>query len=95
MDRELQTYYEEVIATTNTPGWALLVEDAKQDRDTLNSVAHIKDAEHLFRTQGRIRELDAFLAFKDNVRAAYTKLLAEAEGKFDEDIEVPNETEIV
>jgi hypothetical protein len=91
VDRELQTYYEEIIATTNTPGWALIVEDAVNDRDNLNSVPHIKDAQHLFTIQGRIRELDAFIAFKDQVRAGYTKLLAEAEAAGDE----PNEAEIV
>jgi hypothetical protein len=65
VDRDLQTYYEEVIATTNTPGWSFLVQDAIGDRTMLNSVPHIKDAEHLFVTKGRIRELDAFIAFKD------------------------------
>lgn len=87
MDRDLQEYYEAVIATTNTPGWEFLIEDAKSDRDTLNSVLHIKDAEHLYRTQGRIRELDAFIAFKDNARAAHTQLVAEAEA--------PGEAEVV
>ena len=89
MDRELQTYYEEVIATTNTPGWALIVEDAVKDRENLNSVPHIKDAEHLFVTKGRIRELDAFIGFKEAVRTAHTKLLAEAKD------EEPNEAEVV
>jgi len=94
MDRELQTYYEEVIATTNTPGWAHLVEDAISDRTMINSVPHIKDAQHLFTTQGRIRELDAFIAFKDTVRQGYEKLLAEKAETFDEGDE-PNEAEIV
>lgn len=93
MDRELQRYYEEVIATTNTPGWALIVEDAETDRGMLNSVPHIKDAEHLHRTQGRIRELDAFIAFKETVRAAYTKLVADA--KEEADVEATGEADIV
>jgi hypothetical protein len=92
VDRELQNYYEEVIATTNTPGWALIVEDAIKDRENLNSVLHVKDAQHLFTLQGRIRELDAFIGFKEAVRTAHTKLLADEEAAKSEE---PNEAEFV
>jgi hypothetical protein len=92
VDRDLQTYYEEVIATTNTPGWALLVEDAVKDRENLNSVPHVRDAEHLFKLQGRILELDTFIRFKETIRAGYDKLVAEAAA---EEVEEPNEAEFV
>jgi hypothetical protein len=53
------------------------VQDAISDRGMLDNVMSIKDAEHLFRTQGRIRELDAFIGQKDAIRASYEKLLAD------------------
>jgi hypothetical protein len=99
MDRELQTYYEALIETTNTPGWALMVADAERDRAMLNSVPHVKDAEHLFKTQGRILELDAFIRYKSTIRDGYEGLVAEeaaaAEARAAGEETEPDEAEIV
>ena len=98
MDQGLQEYYEECISTTNSKGWDYLVQDAIADRAMLDNVMSIKDAEHLHRTQGRIRELDAFIGQKGAIRASYEKLIAEekaiAEGR-DPNDEEPEVSEAI
>ena len=76
-EQDLHRYYEDVHYTMSTPGWAHLVEDAKESRNALANIMNVHTADDLHQRQGRLRELDTFIELKDTFKRAHTALLAE------------------
>lgn len=59
IDPDLQRYYEEVLATFKSPGWAFVVEDLTKMRDDYNKV---ENCGNLDLAKGRVDILNHVLA---------------------------------
>lgn len=76
-DPELQKYYDEFLATMNSPGWKLFLEDvAKADKD-YSDIGPIGNVEMLYFRKGQLDILRWIAGHKDFVERAYDMLLEE------------------
>jgi hypothetical protein len=73
---ELQRYYEEVLATLNTPGWKFLTEDFSQLASKLGDVRNVTD---LAKAKGQVDILDYVRALPTIMEKAYEEIKKAAE----------------
>jgi hypothetical protein len=73
---ELQKYYEEVLATLNTPGWKFLTEDFDKLASKLADVRNVSD---LAKAKGQVDILDYVRALPTIMEAAYAEVQKAAE----------------
>jgi hypothetical protein len=74
METKLRDYYEAVLATMATPGWALLMEDFQDMRDQASNITNIKTLERLYFTQGELSIIDLILGRRWVTRQAFDHL---------------------
>ena len=88
METKLRDYYEAVLATMATPGWALLMEDFQDMRDQASNITNISTLERLHFTKGELSILDLILGRRYVTRQAFEHLeKTEAlEGGYEEDL---------
>ena len=76
-DRDLQKYYEALLAMYSTPGWVYVTEDLQKIYDTGNSLEGIGSMEELHFRRGQIDIIRQIVAQPLVVRAAYDLMLME------------------
>lgn len=76
-DRNLQKYYEALLALYAMPGWKFVTEDLQKIYDAGNSLEGISSMEELHFRRGQIDILKQIVAQPVVVRAAYDLMLAE------------------
>jgi len=74
-DRDLQAYYEALIAMHATPGWKYLTEDLKKIYDAAQGVEGIENMEQLYFRRGQIDILKLLVAHPTVTAAAYDLLV--------------------
>lgn len=62
-----------------TQGWADLLEDLQQLKDSLNNLSLVTDTQDLYFRKGQIDILDLILKRKDTCEQVYEQLLQESE----------------
>jgi len=78
-DRNLQHYYESMLAMFETPGWTYLLEDLAKLYETANTLKGIATQSDLDKRLGQIHVLEIVMVQPAVVTAAYDMLL-EGEG---------------
>jgi hypothetical protein len=78
-DKDLQLYYDEVLATMASEGWKLLMEDVERMRVTTDRVSAVKDERDLAFKQGELALMTWILSAKSVYEAAY-EALQDSEG---------------
>ena len=76
-DRNLQHYYESMLAMFETPGWKYLVEDLAKLHATANTLAGITTISDLDKRLGQLDILNTVIAQPIVIRNAYDTLLEE------------------
>ena len=78
-DRDLQKYYEALLALYAMPGWTYLTEDLQKLYDVGNSLEGIDSLEELHYRRGTLSIIKQIAAQPAVTRAAYDMLLDEDE----------------
>jgi len=76
-DRDLQRYYESMLALFTTPGWTYMLEDLRKLLDAANTLAGIKTQSDLDFRLGQIDILAKVIAQPEVISEAYDLLLEE------------------
>ena len=76
-DRDLQRYYESMLAMFDTPGWIYMTEDLTKLHEAANTLMGISTQSDLDRRLGQIDILKKVLAQPEMIRSAYDMLLEE------------------
>ena len=76
-NRNLQHYYESMLAMFETPGWKYLVEDLEKLHAAANTLAGISTQSDLDKRIGQIDILNMIVAQPIVIRNAYDTLLEE------------------
>lgn len=71
-DVELERAYEEMLATMQSPGWALIIEDFGRLRDHAADVRHCDNLEF---NKGQLDVLDLLFGWKEATEKAYQQLM--------------------
>jgi len=79
-DRDMQAYYEALIAMHATPGWKYLTEDLQKIYDAAQGIEGIDTMEQLNFRRGQIDILKLLAAHPVITAAAYDLLLEEDNG---------------
>lgn len=74
-DRNLQKYYEDLLAMYASPGWKHFTEDLAKIKTVANTLAGIESMEHLFFRKGQVDIIDKIVAQPFVTEAAYDQLL--------------------
>jgi len=84
-DPKLEQQYRDVFATTDTPGWEIIVTEIKDLAGPLENIRTVRDLDDLRFRQGMLNILDRLTSYREVVRADYDALLEEeAKGEPDE-----------
>lgn len=70
-DRDLQKYYEALLALYDMPGWKFLTEDLQKIYDTASTLDGISSLEELHFRRGQINMIKQIVSQPAIVRAAY------------------------
>ena len=76
-DKELEKYYEDMLALFRTTGWNSLKEDLESNAKGINSIESTKDDKDLFFRKGQLYVIGSLLNLEEQVRDAYDNLGAE------------------
>ena len=76
-DKELETYYEEMLSMFRTDGWKTLTEDLETNAKGIDSVEASKNEQDLFFRKGQLYVIATLLNLEEQVRNAYDNLGAE------------------
>lgn len=79
-DRNMQKYYEELIATFGTPGWEFFTEDLGRLFEVANSLDGVDTQRDLDYRRGQRDLLRIIISQPEVVRAAYENALEEDNG---------------
>lgn len=73
-DKELEKYYEDMLAMFRTEGWKTLTEDLLTNAKGINSVEGTKDEQDLFFRKGQLYVIASLMNLEEQVRDAYDNL---------------------
>lgn len=79
-DRDLQKYYEDLLAMYASPGWKHFAEDLAKVKEVANTLKGIDAMEHLFFRKGQVDIIDKVVAQPFVTQAAYDQLLEAEDG---------------
>jgi hypothetical protein len=74
MAPDLQHFYDETFSMMATQGWAMMMEDFTQIKNTVNELSTVQDAQTLFHRQGQLDILNLLLSRKEACETAYESL---------------------
>lgn len=74
-DRDLQAYYEALLALYAMPGWQCLVDDLQKIYETGNALEGVSTVEELYFRKGQMDIIKMIVAQPAVTRAAYDILL--------------------
>lgn len=74
-DRDLQKYYEDLLAMYASPGWKHFTDDLAKIKEVANTLKGIESMEHLFIRKGQVDIIDKIVAQPFVTEAAYDQLL--------------------
>jgi hypothetical protein len=76
-DRDMQKYYEAMLALYSMPGWVYLTEDLQKLYDAGNNLEGIASMEELHYRRGQLNIIKTIVAQPAVVRAAYDNAIDE------------------
>ena len=73
-NKELEKYYEDMLAMFRTNGWKVLMEDLKVNGQGINNVEATKDDKDLYFRKGQLYVIATLLNLEEQIRDAYDNL---------------------
>lgn len=73
-NKELEKYYEDMLAMFRTDGWKVLMEDLQTNGQGINNVEGTKDVEDLYFRKGQLYVIATLLNLEEQIRDAYDNL---------------------
>ena len=73
-NKELEKYYEDMLAMFRTNGWKVLMEDLQTNGTGINNVEATKDVEDLYFRKGQLYVIATLLNLEEQIRDAYDNL---------------------
>lgn len=73
-NKELEKYYEDMLAMFRTDGWKVLMEDLQTNGTGINNVEATKDVEDLYFRKGQLYVIATLLNLEEQIRDAYDNL---------------------
>ena len=79
MDKELTTYYENLLDLFTRDGWKQFVEDIQDNADILADITTISDEKQFWFRRGQIEAVQRILSYESSIKNSYEDFEREAD----------------
>ena len=79
MDKELTTYYENLLDLFTRDGWKQFVEDIQDNADILSDITTISDEKQFWFRRGQIEAVQRILSYESSIKNSYEDFEREAD----------------
>jgi hypothetical protein len=71
MDKELEKYFSAYFDMFRTEGWKQLMVELREDKNSVDSIAHTVDAQDLYTRKGQLGVLSSLLSMEDRIETTH------------------------
>lgn len=79
MDKELTTYYENLLDLFTRDGWKQFVEDIQDNAEILSDITTISDEKQFWFRRGQIEAVQRILSYESSIKNSYEDFEREAD----------------
>lgn len=71
MDKELQTYYENLLDLFTRDGWKQFIEDIEDNAEILSDINTISDEKQFWFRRGQLEAVQRILSYESSIKNSY------------------------
>jgi hypothetical protein len=79
MDKELQTYYENLLELFTTEGWKQFIEDISDNVEVLQDINTISDDKQFWFRRGQLEVAQRILNFESSIKNSYDDFVKDSD----------------
>ena len=79
MDKEITTYYENLLDLFTRDGWKQFIEDIQDNADFLKDINTIKDEKDFWYRRGQLEAVQRILSYESTIKDSYEDFEREAD----------------
>ena len=79
MDKEITTYYENLLDLFTRDGWKQFIEDIQDNADFLKDINTIKDEKDFWYRRGQLEAIQRILSYESTIKDSYEDFEREAD----------------
>lgn len=79
MDKEIITYYENLLDLFTRDGWKQFIEDIQDNADFLSDINTIKDEKDFWYRRGQLEAVQRILTYESTIKDSYEDFEREAD----------------
>lgn len=81
MDKELQTYYENLLELFVSPGWKQFIEDIEDNKEVLQDINSINDEKQFWFRRGQLEAVSRILSYESSIKDSYEDFERDSDGE--------------
>lgn len=71
MNKELESFYDELFTMMGTKGWKILLENLAEERSVLTRIESINDEKDLYFKKGKLAVIDSLIHYKEYLEGSF------------------------
>jgi hypothetical protein len=79
MDKEISTYYENLLDLFTRDGWKQFIEDIEDNAEMLGDITTIKDEQGFWYRRGQLEAIQRILSYESTIKDSYEDFEREAD----------------
>lgn len=79
MDKEISTYYENLLDLFTRDGWKQFIEDIEDNAEMLSDITTIKDEQGFWYRRGQLEAIQRILSYESTIKDSYEDFEREAD----------------
>lgn len=80
MDKEITTYYENLLDLFTREGWKQFIEDIQDNAEMLSDITTIKDEQGFWYRRGQLEAIQRILSYEETIKDSYEDFERESDG---------------
>jgi len=80
MDKEISTYYENLLDLFTRDGWKQFIEDIEDNAEMLADITTIKDEQGFWFRRGQLEAIQRILSYESTIKDSYEDFERESDG---------------
>ena len=80
MDKEISTYYENLLDLFTREGWKQFIEDIQDNAEMLSDITTIKDEQGFWYRRGQLEAIQRILSYESTIKDSYEDFERESDG---------------
>ena len=80
MDKEITTYYENLLDLFTREGWKQFIEDIQDNAEMLSDITTIKDEQGFWYRRGQLEAVQRILSYESTIKDSYEDFERESDG---------------